>query len=77
MDAGRLDDVGAKGGGRRGREVEGGMMRRRRRGPLRDNEAAVVTCESAGKVDGAAKSSSRLMLFYTAALFPFNKDSAL
>lgn len=77
MDAGRLDDVGVTGGGGRGREVEGGMMRRRRRGPLRDNEAAVVTCEGAGKVDRAVKSSSRLMLFYTAALFPFNKDSAL
>ncbi len=36
--------LGATGGGGRGREVEGGMMRRRR-GSLRDNEAAVVTCE--------------------------------
>ncbi len=31
--------------GGRGREVEGGTMRRGR-GSLRDNEAAVVTCES-------------------------------
>ena len=78
MDAGRLDDVGATGGGGRGGEVEGGMMRRRRRGSLRDNEAAVVTCESAGKVNRAAKpsSSSRLMQFYNDALFSFNKHSA-
>lgn len=42
MDAGRLD-VGETGGGGRDTEVEGGV---RRRGSLRHNEAAVVTCES-------------------------------
>lgn len=44
MDVGRLDEGATRGGGR-DREVEGGM-RRRRLGSLRDNVAAVVTCES-------------------------------